>query len=176
VSSPSESLPLATPSSDRVNRLFPLLLVLFALSGAAGLIYEIVWLQLLQLVVGSSAVSLAVLLGTFMGGMCLGSIFFSRFVSDKHSALRVYAILEVAAAHGKTAAQVMLRWHLQEGRSAIPKSVKPARIAENFDVFDFELTREEIAKTDALDLIFAPPELPVVDQYRHLLEQFKRDV
>ena len=45
----------------------------------------------------------------------------------------------------------MLRWHLQEGRSAIPKSIKPARIAENFDVFDFELTREQIAAIDALD-------------------------
>ena len=43
------------------------------------------------------------------------------------------------------------RWHLQEGRSAIPKSVKPARIAENFDVFDFELTREQITAIDALD-------------------------
>ena len=47
--------------------------------------------------------------------------------------------------------QVMLRWHLQEGRSAIPKSTKPARIAENFDVFDFELSRDQIAQIDALD-------------------------
>jgi len=53
--------------------------------------------------------------------------------------------------HGKSAAQVMLRWHLQKGRSAIPKSVKPARIAENFAVFDFELTREQVAAIDALD-------------------------
>jgi 2,5-diketo-D-gluconate reductase A len=45
----------------------------------------------------------------------------------------------------------MLRWHLQVGRSAIPKSTKPARIAENFDVFDFELSRDEIAAIDALD-------------------------
>ncbi len=45
----------------------------------------------------------------------------------------------------------MLRWHLQKGRSAIPKSVKPARIAENFAVFDFELTREQVAAIDALD-------------------------
>lgn len=58
---------------------------------------------------------------------------------------------EIARRHGKSAAQVMLRWHLQEGRSAIPKSTKPARIAENFDVFDFELSREEIAAIDGLD-------------------------
>jgi diketogulonate reductase-like aldo/keto reductase len=46
-------------------------------------------------------------------------------------------LLEIGRQHGKSAAQVMLRWHLHEGRSAIPKSTKPARIAENFDVFDF---------------------------------------
>jgi diketogulonate reductase-like aldo/keto reductase len=45
----------------------------------------------------------------------------------------------------------MLRWHLQEARSAIPKSTKPARIAENLDVFDFELASEEVAAIDALD-------------------------
>jgi diketogulonate reductase-like aldo/keto reductase len=60
-------------------------------------------------------------------------------------------LLEIARQHGKSAAQVMLRWHVQEGRSAIPKSVKPARIAENFAVFDFELTREQLAAIDALD-------------------------
>ena len=60
-------------------------------------------------------------------------------------------LLEIARQHGKSAAQVMLRWHLQEGRSAIPKSTKPVRITENFDVFDFELSREEIAAIDALD-------------------------
>jgi diketogulonate reductase-like aldo/keto reductase len=58
---------------------------------------------------------------------------------------------EIARQHGKSAAQVMLRWHLQEGRSAIPKSTKPARIAENFDVFDFELSSSQIAAIDALD-------------------------
>ncbi len=60
-------------------------------------------------------------------------------------------LLEIARQHGKSAAQVMLRWHLQKGRSAIPKSVKPARIAENFAVFDFELTPEQLAAIDALD-------------------------
>ena len=57
----------------------------------------------------------------------------------------------IAKEHDKTPAQVMLRWHLQRGRSAIPKSTKPARIAENFDVFDFELTAEQCDALDALD-------------------------
>jgi diketogulonate reductase-like aldo/keto reductase len=67
------------------------------------------------------------------------------------SALEDPTLLEIARRHGKSAAQVMLRWHLQEGRSAIPKSIRPARIAENFDVFDFELTGEQIAAIDARD-------------------------
>jgi diketogulonate reductase-like aldo/keto reductase len=58
---------------------------------------------------------------------------------------------DIARQQGKSPAQVMLRWHLQEGRSAIPKSIKPARIAENFDVFDFELSKEQLAAIDALD-------------------------
>ncbi|WP_429459553.1 aldo/keto reductase [Microbacterium sp. ZKA21] len=57
----------------------------------------------------------------------------------------------IGAAHGKSPAQVMLRWHLQQGRSALPKSVRPARIQENFDVFDFELSADELASIDALD-------------------------
>ena len=61
------------------------------------------------------------------------------------------AIARIADAHGRTPAQVMLRWHLQEGRSAIPKSVRPERIAENFAVFDFDLTDAERAALDALD-------------------------
>jgi diketogulonate reductase-like aldo/keto reductase len=60
-------------------------------------------------------------------------------------------LLEIGRDHGKSTAQVMLRWHLQKGRSAIPKSTKPARIAENFDVFDFELSGDEVAAIDALD-------------------------
>ncbi|MFE1170319.1 aldo/keto reductase [Nocardiopsis sp. NPDC058789] len=60
-------------------------------------------------------------------------------------------IREIAAAHERTPAQVMLRWHLQEGRSAIPKSVRAERIAANFDVFDFELTTDQLTAIDALD-------------------------
>ena len=73
----------------------PALLLLFVGSGCAALIYEIVWLQLLQLVIGSSAISLGVLLGTFMGGMCIGSLLLARFVSGDHHPLRVYAYLEL---------------------------------------------------------------------------------
>ena len=58
---------------------------------------------------------------------------------------------EIALQYGKSAAQVMLRWHLHQGRAAIPKSTKPARIAENFGIFDFELTGEQLAAIDALD-------------------------
>ena len=57
----------------------------------------------------------------------------------------------IARAHGKSPAQVTLRWGLQEGRSVIPKSTKPTRIAENIDVFDFELTGDEIAAIDTLN-------------------------
>ncbi len=60
-------------------------------------------------------------------------------------------IVELAAKHGKTPAQVILRWHLDHGFSAIPKSVTPSRIVENFDVFDFALNPTEIAAIDALD-------------------------
>ncbi|MDR6906512.1 2,5-diketo-D-gluconate reductase A [Agromyces sp. 3263] len=61
------------------------------------------------------------------------------------------AITAIAAAHGRTPAQVVLRWHLQQGRIVIPKSVTPARIAENFDVFGFELAASELAAIDGLE-------------------------
>jgi spermidine synthase len=72
----------------------PVVLLLFIGSGCAALIYEIVWFQMLELFVGSSSVSLAVLLGTFMGGMCLGSFLLPRVVSPDQHPLRVYALLE----------------------------------------------------------------------------------
>ena len=77
------------------RRFLPALLLLFVGSGCAALIYEIVWFQLLQLVIGSSAVSLGVLLGTFMGGMCLGSLLLPRLISARQHPLRVYAALEL---------------------------------------------------------------------------------
>jgi 2,5-diketo-D-gluconate reductase A len=80
----------------------------------------------------------------------IGGITFYRDGS-RGSTLADPAIQEIASAHGKTAAQVMLRWHLQQGRSAIPKSVTPSRIAENFGIFDFVLTVDQLAAIDALD-------------------------
>ena len=80
------------------NRYLPALVLLFIGSGCAALIYEIVWFQLLSLVVGSSAVSMGVLLGTFMGGMCIGSLFLSKYISRQQHPLRVYAMLEAAIA------------------------------------------------------------------------------
>src|SRR5918993_339674 len=80
------------------RRHMPALLLLFVGSGCAALIYEIVWFQLLQLVIGSSAISLGVLLGTFMGGMCLGSLFLPRFVGTDQQPLKVYAYLELGIA------------------------------------------------------------------------------
>jgi spermidine synthase len=74
------------------------MLLLFAGSGCAALIYEIVWYQLLQLVIGSSAVSLAVLLATFMGGLCAGSLLLPRLKLAAQHPLRVYGKLELGIA------------------------------------------------------------------------------
>jgi spermidine synthase len=76
------------------RRFLPALFFLFIGSGCAALIYEIVWFQLLQLVIGSSAISLGILLGTFMGGMCLGSLALPRMISARRHPLQVYAALE----------------------------------------------------------------------------------
>ena len=84
------------PQPPPTTRFLPLLLLLFVGSGCAALIYEIVWLQMLQLVIGSTTLSLGILLGTFMGGMCLGSFLLPRLVSKRRHPLRVYAFLELA--------------------------------------------------------------------------------
>lgn len=76
-------------------KLLPVLLLLFVGSGMCALIYEVVWFQLLELVIGSSAISLGVLLATFMGGMCIGSLYLPRFIDRKHHPLKVYAYLEL---------------------------------------------------------------------------------
>jgi len=85
---------LNPPGAPR--RYLPLLLVLFACSGCSALIYEIVWYQLLQLVIGSTAVSLGVLLATFMGGLCLGSLLLPRMARARYMhPLRVYGLVEL---------------------------------------------------------------------------------
>jgi diketogulonate reductase-like aldo/keto reductase len=81
-------------------------------------------------------------------------------------------IAGIADHHGKTPAQVMLRWGLQRGRSVIPKSTKPKRIAENFDVFGFNLTIGQLDALDALDTgIRGGPEPEDIT-----LEAFGRDI
>ena len=81
-------------AAPALRPLLPFLLLLFFGSGCAALIYEIVWFQMLQLFIGSSAVSLGVLVGTYMGGMCLGSVVLPRLIPATRHPLRVYALLE----------------------------------------------------------------------------------
>src|SRR5579871_3425388 len=85
--------PLESPPGDRL----PLLLILVAASGCAALIYEVVWYQLLPLAIGSTSVSLGILLAAFMGGLCIGSLWLPR-VLPAGRALRVYAGLELGIA------------------------------------------------------------------------------
>lgn len=73
--------------------------------------------------------------------------------SGHRNALQDPVIGEIAEAHAKSPAQVMLRWDLQHGRSVIPKSTKPERIRENLDVFDFELSADEMSVIDGLDTV-----------------------
>src|SRR5436190_16643295 len=85
---------MKSPKDAVSSEYLPLMLLLFIGSGCAALIYQIVWFQVLQLVIGSSAVSLAVLLGTFMGGMCAGSLLLAKYVSRAWHPLRVFAWVE----------------------------------------------------------------------------------
>lgn len=71
--------------------------------------------------------------------------------SEATSTFTDATLVEIGRHHGKTPAQVMLRWHIQQGRQVIPKSTRQARIAENFDIFDFTLGDAELAAIDALD-------------------------
>ncbi len=93
-----ETLPERSVEEQSPSQFLPVLVLLFVGSGCAALIYEVVWLQMLQLVIGSTAVSLGVLLGTFMGGMCIGSLLLPRLISPRFHPLRVYAVLELLIA------------------------------------------------------------------------------
>jgi diketogulonate reductase-like aldo/keto reductase len=100
----------------------------------------------------------------------IGGITFYR--GNSRSTLDDPTILDIGGVHGKTAAQVMLRWGLQHGRSVIPKSVTPSRIAENFEVFDFELTAQQMAAIDALETgVRGGPDPDLVS-----LANFSRDI
>ena len=94
----SEMVADQTGSVSKQQRYLPFLVLLFIGSGCAALIYEIVWFQILELVIGASSISLGILLGTFMGGMCVGSLFAPRFISREQHPLRVYAYLELGIA------------------------------------------------------------------------------
>ena len=68
-----------------------------------------------------------------------------------HDPLHDPVITGLAEKYGKSPSQVILRWHLDQGRAAVPKSKTPSRIAENLDVFDFQLNNDELAAIDALN-------------------------
>src|ERR1043165_106751 len=87
-----------TASADDHSRFLPVVLLLFAGSGCSALIYEIVWYQMLQLAIGSTAVSLGVLLATFMGGLCIGSLGVRRLDLAGRHPLRSYALVEAGIA------------------------------------------------------------------------------
>ncbi|MFJ9738597.1 aldo/keto reductase [Streptomyces sp. NPDC101166] len=80
-----------------------------------------------------------------------GITFYPGYGEDRRSVLQDPAVTAIAETHGKSPAQVLLRWGIQQGRSVIPKSTKRHRIAENIDVFDFDLTADELDALDALE-------------------------
>src|SRR5712671_3857692 len=98
----TETVTPAGRPTDAASRFLPILMLLFAGSGCSALIYEIVWYQLLQLAIGSTAVSLGILLATFMGGLALGSWLLPRLVPETGSKaigpLKLYAIIEAGIA------------------------------------------------------------------------------
>ncbi|MFE9311138.1 aldo/keto reductase [Streptomyces sp. NPDC088353] len=80
-----------------------------------------------------------------------GITFYPGYGEDRNSVLADPVVTRIAKVHGKSPAQVLLRWGLQQGRSVIPKSTKRTRIAENIAVFDFDLTADELTALDALE-------------------------
>ncbi|MFT3688623.1 aldo/keto reductase [Paenirhodobacter sp.] len=77
--------------------------------------------------------------------------YWAKDPATAHDPLTDPVIAEIASRYGKTTAQIVLRWQIQHGHSVIPKSGRPERIAQNIDIFDFQLTAEEVAAIDALD-------------------------
>ena len=80
-----------------------------------------------------------------------GITFYPGYGEHRRSVLEDPVVTRIAEDHGRSPAQVLLRWGLQHGRSVIPKSTRPERIAENLDVFGFELTAGELSALDALE-------------------------
>ncbi|MCX5097112.1 aldo/keto reductase [Streptomyces sp. NBC_00365] len=80
-----------------------------------------------------------------------GITFYPGYGEHRRSVLEDPVVTAIAETHGKSSAQVLLRWGIQHGRSVIPKSTKRHRIAENIDVFDFALTADELKALDALE-------------------------
>ncbi|MGW3865598.1 aldo/keto reductase [Streptomyces sp. NPDC005047] len=80
-----------------------------------------------------------------------GITFYPGYGEDRTSVLEDPVVTRIAETHGKSPAQVLLRWGIQQGRSVIPKSTKRHRIAENIDVFDFTLTSDEVKALDGLE-------------------------
>ena len=83
-------------------------------------------------------------------------------------------IAEIAKTHGKSPAQVILRWHVQLGHSIVPGSKTPSHIAENLDLFDFELTNEEMAQINGLDK--GEPIFQRTPEVEHFFATFAPDV
>ena len=145
-----EYLPEATAKKGpQEGWLLPLVLLLAAGSGLAALIYEIVWFQLLELALGSTAVSLATLLATFMGGMCLGSLILPRLVSPRRNPLRIYAAIELGI--GVLAILVLL-WMPFVGRFPAAISLLPPTLLMGATL---PVLARQIRATSGLGLLYA---------------------
>src|SRR6185312_6377042 len=93
-----------------LSRYFPALLILFAASGCAALIYEVVWYQTLQLALGSTTISMGFLLAAYMGGLCLGAAAAPRLPGMAMNPLRIYAVIELGTALLAMAVSALIPW------------------------------------------------------------------
>src|SRR6185437_3916178 len=89
---------------------FPVLLILFAVSGCAALIYEVVWYQTLQLALGSTSISMGFLLAAYMGGLCLGAAVAPRLAGMATNPLRIYAVIELGTSLLAIAVSALMPW------------------------------------------------------------------
>ena len=103
-----QAVPAVRPSG--FARYFPALLILFAASGCAGLIYEVVWYQTLQLALGSTTISMGFLLAAYMGGLCLGAAAAPRLAGMAMNPLRIYAVIELGTALLAIAVNALMPW------------------------------------------------------------------